>query len=79
MPRDRSKRPCRCKCGYRCGGPGYCDLSPWVCLEQDDGKHYVEDCDHDFSVYRQQTFGLGTMDCSKCGLSKITHDNSVGP
>jgi len=46
---DCKTNSCRCDCGYRCGGPGRCELSIDDCLKQTDGKHFVRDCDHDFT------------------------------
>jgi len=72
---------CRCECGYRCGGPGSCELSPLKCLEQSDGNHFVRDCDHDFSgELVMSDDGLsGSVKCQGCGLSADSHDCAVGP
>ena len=74
---------CQCRCGYRCGGPGTCDLGVTECLRQDDGKHYVKDCDHAFSgpMVTVSVFGMEAQStaCIKCGLPAIQHDMSRGP
>ena len=51
-----------CDCGYRCGGPGRCDLSIRDCQQQ---GHYVRDpeCAH---VFEGAT--------CECGVSVAAHD-----
>ncbi len=74
---DISSRPCHCRCGYRCGGPGRC-ADP-ECLTKDDGKHYVNDCSHDFGGEVVDTgFGWSVI-CTRCGMSAMAHDMRVGP
>lgn len=67
---------CRCECGYRCGGPGVCKAGLIECIE----KHFVRDCDHDFSGPMVQ---VGERErsvlCQKCGMSAMGHDCMVGP
>jgi len=69
---------CRCECGYRCGGPGYCKLSPFECLEQNDGQHYVRDCGHQFEGPMIETSFGGSVACQKCGMLSETHDMACG-
>jgi len=76
--------PCRCNCGYRCGGPGQCELAPLVCVNQVDGKHYVKDCDHDWTGESEEGdyFGSGffsSATCANCGMSTLHHDMKCGP
>lgn len=86
MPRDSTgqriqvvevKTPCGCRCGYRCGGPGVCELPALECIE----KHYVRDCDHLWSSpFVTTPDGLGeSVTCSKCGMSAMDHDMRCGP
>lgn len=71
---------CHCDCGYRCGGPGVCKLGVMECLEQDDGKHYVKDCHHDFGGQgRAIPDGGWTVTCRKCNMSEMHHDMRCGP
>jgi len=70
---------CRCACGYRCGGPGYCDLDPIECLLQDDDRHYVKDCEHRWDgPMREVDHGMSAT-CSACGMSALAHDLRAGP
>lgn len=75
---------CRCSCGYRCGGPGHCALDAFECLKIDDGKHFVQDCGHDFSgpwhehVSPEGGSG-GSVTCRKCGMTALAHDMRCGP
>jgi len=71
---------CRCTCGYRCGGPGKCEL-PWAdCIAKSDGKHFVRDCDHKFEgPMVDQGDGCHSVVCSVCGMSCMSHDMMVGP
>ena len=73
------RKPCRCECGYRCGGPGRCKLDPLECLAQDEG-HFVKDCDHDFSG-PLVAFDSGSYSvvCQKCGMAAASHDSWRGP
>ncbi len=73
---------CICNCGYRCGGPGKCDL--WKkdgidgmleCIE----KHFVRDCGHDFSGTFINYSGGGSVTCRHCGMTANDHDCMVGP
>jgi len=78
------KQGCRCECGYRCGGPGRCELSIDECLLKDDGKHFVRDCEHDFSgplvEFKMPGGGGGaSVHCQKCDMSAMTHDEWCGP
>lgn len=82
-PLGERKKACRCNCGYRCGGPGRCKLSPMECLRQDDGKHYVRDCDHQWDGPSEDTHHFGgavssSVTCSKCGMSCMSHDMRYG-
>jgi hypothetical protein len=63
---------CRCNCGYTCGRQ--CGLSIMECMK----KHYVVDCDHDFSAEPEDD-SSNSLVCSKCGMSALSHDFSVGP
>ncbi len=70
---------CRCECGYRCGGPGICALDTLECLRQTDGKHYVKDCDHDFTGPMIEV-GMGASStCKKCGMTSLSHDMRFAP
>lgn len=72
---------CKCNCGYRCGGPGKCELEPFVRLNQKDGKHFVIDCGHVWNG-PCKTSGDGltrSVTCSVCGVWRIHHDAMVGP
>ena len=68
-------KPCRCKCGYTCGGPGTCTFTPFFCLA---ANHFVKDCDHVFSEWQEEDWG-GQMLCKDCGQSSMGHDMHVGP
>jgi hypothetical protein len=72
--------PCRCNCGYTCGGPGVCKLGIMECLA---AGHFVKDCDHDFSGNLVDLAGDGSAGfsvvCSKCGMSALAHDCRCGP
>ena len=70
-----SELPCRCKCGYTCNRQ--CGLPIMECME----KHFVQDCDHDFSgpVVESPDGLMHSVTCSKCGLPQISHDMRVGP
>lgn len=72
---------CRCNCGYRCGGPGKCNLDGFECLQQDDGKHFVRDCDHDWTGARWESGDgcISSVTCVRCGMPAIHHDARVGP
>jgi hypothetical protein len=70
--------PCRCNCGYTCGGPGRCDLfaaDPLRCVEE----HYRRDCDHDFTGPWVTLGNGGSVTCAKCGIDACSHDCMVGP
>ena len=68
--------PCECRCGYRCGGPGVCELDILDCIE----RHFVRDCGHDFSGPLVKIDELSSsVVCQKCGLSAAAHDAVVGP
>lgn len=69
--------PCRCNCGYMCGGPGVCKLSLMGCLA---AGHFVKDCDHDFGGDLVDMGGGGqSVVCQKCGMSALAHDCRCGP
>jgi hypothetical protein len=72
---------CRCRCGYRCGGPGRCALSITDCLATDDGKHFVKDCDHDWTgdTWTSDDGLTSSVTCKTCGLAAIHHDMRCGP
>ena len=75
-----NQKSCRCECGYRCGGPGTCKLNVFDCLEKDDGKHFVRDCDHKFEGQLiDMGNGCKSVVCSKCEMSAMGHDCLVGP
>jgi hypothetical protein len=82
---EAHKRPpaqsgeCRCNCGYRCGGPGRCGLGVLKCLQTDDGKHYVRDCDHKWDGPWKELPNGGSATCSGCGMTACEHDMMVGP
>lgn len=77
---EPAKKPCRCTCGYRCGGPGRCKLPMQECLSATDGKHFVRDCEHRFSGWEDDEDGLGgSAACVVCGLSALDHDLLFGP
>lgn len=83
MPATMEKEtrvPCRCQCGYRCGGPGRCSLSIRDCLQTNDGNHYVRDCGHDFSGEMEEVgAGIFSCTCVNCGMAAIDHDARRGP
>ena len=65
--------PCRCNCGYTCGGPGECELFAEdfnKCLQQ----HYKQDCDHKFDGKVIKISNGESTTCSICGLSAASHD-----
>lgn len=71
-------RPCRCNCGYRCGGPGRCDLfrtDMLECIKQ----HHERDCDHDFNGYFVYWDNGGSVTCRHCGMTAADHDCATGP
>ncbi len=72
-------KPCRCNCGYTCGGPGTCTTPFAKCL----AEHYVRDCDHDWDGPTTETDMMGcsgeSSTCSKCGTVAMFHDMAVGP
>lgn len=68
-----SKKECRCNCGYTCDRK--CGLDIMECIE----KHYVRDCDHDFSGPWKELSNGGTVTCKHCGLSACGHDMVCGP
>jgi len=69
---------CRCECGYRCGGPGVCELGIIECLQTE--GHYVRDCDHTYGgEMKDQGDGSFSVVCTVCGTSAIAHDTMVGP
>jgi hypothetical protein len=74
-----NKTPCRCTCGYTCGGPGKCLLPLSECLAQ----HFKKDCEHDFTGPVETAGFLGgsfsSVSCSKCGMLAISHDMRFGP
>ena len=70
---------CRCNCGYRCGGPGTCELEILECLQQRDDKHFVKDCEHKWDgPWKTSTYGE-SISCSVCNITAIGHDMIVGP
>jgi hypothetical protein len=73
-------QPCRCACGYKCGGPGICKLDMFVCLQQKSG-HFERDCDHDWTgtVWDSEDGQCSSVTCVKCGTPQIFHDMRVGP
>lgn len=76
----KQKKRCRCDCGYRCGGPGVCKLNIEACLTRVDGKHFVRDCEHDFSGPLERIGALEhSVRCKNCGMSALAHDMAVGP
>ena len=66
---------CRCECGYTCGRE--CGLDIMDCME----KHYVQDCDHDFTgPWEEYDDGhAGSVTCVHCGMSMMGHDIACGP
>jgi len=71
-------KPCVCKCGYRCGGPGICNDKE--CLTKTDGLHFVKECGHDFTGPMVEVNEYCTSStCKKCGVTSISHDMHVGP
>jgi hypothetical protein len=72
---------CRCRCGYRCGGPGVCKAKGWDCLSATDGQHFVKDCDHkwDGPAWESQDGCMSSATCSACGMAAIHHDMRNGP
>lgn len=72
---------CRCRCGYRCGGPGRCKLGVIACLQQDNDEHFVRDCDHDWSgpTWTSDDGLMTSATCAGCGMTAISHDMRFGP
>lgn len=72
--------PCRCACGYRCGGPGRCSLGVFKCLAQPEG-HFVVDCEHDWSgpPWESEDGCMSSVTCANCGATSIGHDMRFGP
>jgi len=72
-----SRPRCRCKCGYSCNRT--CGLPLMECME----KHYVQDCDHDWSGPSKETDVMGcrgeSATCSKCDDVAVFHDMRCGP
>lgn len=66
---------CRCECGYTCGRQ--CGLPIMECMD----KHYVRDCDHDFTgPWVEDEDGLGgSVTCTHCGMTAAGHDMVCGP
>lgn len=71
-------KSCRCRCGYKCGGPGVCKLPVMECIQQKSG-HWEKDCDHDFSGEPVDMDGGFSVTCAKCGMEAMSHDMRVGP
>ncbi len=71
---------CVCRCGYKCGGPGHCKLSPLECLAQPEG-HFTRDCDHDFTgpEWTSEDGCMSSVTCRHCQMPAIFHDMRVGP
>lgn len=79
-PQSRPK-PCECRCGYTCGGPGVC---PVYLSEECLQEHFKVDCDHvwDGPTKSEETpegGGWESATCSKCGAVQMFHDMWVGP
>lgn len=78
----RTVEPCRCECGYRCGGPGVCQIRD--CYSIADGKHWVRDCDHrwDGATEEESPFGgsaiVTSATCGICGMTLFRHDFAHG-
>lgn len=70
---------CRCDCGYRCGGPGRCELGVFKCLQMTDGNHFVRDCDHKWDGPWVDLADGGSISCANCGVLACSHDMMVGP
>jgi hypothetical protein len=64
-------KECKCNCGYTCGRE--CGLPIMECIEQ----HYVKDCEHEFSGWRELPDG-GSQVCKHCGLTACEHDMLCG-
>lgn len=74
LPPERA--PCKCNCGYTCGGPGTCKLGVVECL--DTPGHWVKDCGHEFAGWVELENGGSTV-CEHCGMTSMHHDSMVGP
>jgi|GEM_PF-4870951 len=76
---DPGSRPCRCRCGYTCGGPGTCELfrtDMSGCIN----SHWKEDCDHRWGTELVTIDeGCASVVCTVCGTSRMGHDVAVGP
>lgn len=76
---SRQQQTCRCNCGYTCGGPGVCKLPRLECIQ----KHYVKDCDHEFTGWIEGTTdsggAWGSTVCKRCGITAMQHDMISGP
>lgn len=71
-------KPCRCKCGYTCGGRETCEAPFSVCRDE----HYKTDCDHDWTgpsidVNIWGSHGTSAT-CSKCDSVESFHTVQVG-
>ena len=64
---------CNCNCGYSCNRE--CGLPILECMEQ----HYVKDCEHVWNGEINYFKDGATVTCSKCGMSAMNHDMTVGP
>ncbi len=80
MP-DKTQSPCRCECGYPCGGPGTCETFTTDfrrCIDE----HYKVDCDHDWTGPVVQIDVMGcqgdSASCATCGQARINHDMRSG-
>jgi hypothetical protein len=72
---------CRCNCGYTCSRGNTtrpkCELDIMECME----KHYAQDCDHDFTgewIEFEDGRG-GSVTCTHCGMTSMSHSMRVGP
>ena len=68
---------CRCECGYTCDQK--CGLPMLECIE----KHFVRDCDHEFTGWTEGDTpsggSWGSTVCKHCGITSMGHDMRVGP
>lgn len=72
--------PCRCDCGYRCGGPGTCKEPNCGWGNEADGKkHFVRDCDHKWDGPMVRLHLGASVSCSVCKMLAISHDEWCGP
>lgn len=79
---EAPKPPCRCNCGYNCGGPTKCEVyarEPLRCRR----VHHKTDCGHVWDGPWEEAYLYSgeseSATCSHCGKIKVQHDIERGP